>query len=249
MMSEVRSDETCAPDKANYLDATPPPQTWSMANNGLLVRQAHRSSRRVSIAARKKARDGKRLRHGKYWDSNFFQYRSTADGPLSDQCDRIFGSPDYAFQGHKYEDGVGEEHADDEHITEGEDPVPGDDERKGVLAPTTDNVANCNTAMIDPDSPGKQDVNSLISEELTHLFLEDWEGSTPSWEAKVVRRFFSREDDESSTEQDSKAWAWLDDREYSTGRSGEYGTRLSAIELHATLNQPVLSIAPLEEVS
>lgn len=98
------------------------------------------------------------------------------------------------------------------------------------------------TTETEPKSSQKQAVDEPFSEELIDMFLQDWDVSIPSWEAKVVRRFFAYENDEASTQHDSQAWAWLDDREYSTGLPGEYPSRMSDIELRAALNQPVLFI-------
>jgi hypothetical protein len=84
---------------------------------------------------------------------------------------------------------------------------------------------------------GHTDVSHRREEILDNL-LGDLEGATPSFEAKVVRHFFNQH---KSLPQGSEtsAWAWMDDREYSTGRSRAGPEALSSTKLREALNKEV----------
>jgi hypothetical protein len=85
-----------------------------------------------------------------------------------------------------------------------------------------------------------QETNALFNDELSHDFLDDWDGSISTWEARVVRRFFSSEESEESLRTNTTTWAWLDDREYCTSQGRKYPNRMSATDLCSALTQKVL---------
>ncbi|KAH4071235.1 hypothetical protein HBI23_101520 [Parastagonospora nodorum] len=58
---------------------------------------------------------------------------------------------------------------------------------------------------------------TATDEDLLDLLVEELEGSIPSWEAKAVRAMFSREANQKGTIPEAESWAWLDDREFSSG--------------------------------
>lgn len=116
--------------------------------------------------------------------------------------------------------------------------------------PHTDEAANGENKVEDeaasdddvvPASEYEQDhgLETLFDENMMAIFLGDFEGMIPSWEAKIVRKFFSRGSNKVMTMADEIAWAWVDDREYSTGRSRGYRRSLSAKELFEVLKEKV----------
>lgn len=76
-------------------------------------------------------------------------------------------------------------------------------------------------------------------QDLLDSFLEDFEASIPSWEANIVRRFFQAESQHGSVPNSSKTWAWLDDREHSSGHDRAHPEALNARSLRELLSQKV----------
>jgi hypothetical protein len=66
-------------------------------------------------------------------------------------------------------------------------------------------------------------------------FLEDFGGSIPSWDAKVVKRFLLDHSSQLSGSQHSGSWAWLDEREHASGRSRDHPEGLDAKQLRIAL--------------
>ncbi|KAF1845932.1 uncharacterized protein K460DRAFT_417114 [Cucurbitaria berberidis CBS 394.84] len=91
-------------------------------------------------------------------------------------------------------------------------------------------------------------VEDLFDDYLMSSFLGDSEGAVPSWEAKVIRQFISRKHDNASMTRDRAAWAWVDDREYCTGRSRGYRNALSVAGLHDILNKTRFGHSELPDV-
>jgi hypothetical protein len=91
-----------------------------------------------------------------------------------------------------------------------------------------------------------QEINTLFDDKLSHMFLQDWDGSISTWEAKVVRRFFSGEHDKASRKADRTAWAWLHDRECSTGHRRTYQSKMGAKDLCSALRRQVLPAFTLD---
>ncbi|KAH9860765.1 hypothetical protein J1614_012098 [Plenodomus biglobosus] len=81
--------------------------------------------------------------------------------------------------------------------------------------------------------PGR---DNLCSPRLLQYFLCDNEGAIPSWDAKVIKRFLSRQADGKAACGDIDAWAWVDDREYLTGRTRDYPKALDADALYDVLS-------------
>jgi hypothetical protein len=67
------------------------------------------------------------------------------------------------------------------------------------------------------DMKMREPIDTVTDEDLLDLLVEELEGSIPSWEAKAVRAMFSREANQNGTIPEAESWAWLDDREFSSG--------------------------------
>lgn len=180
-----------------------------------------------------------RAQHGKYWDPIFFQRRGTADYPLAEQCQSIFGSrtdDNENGRNDNKEDG-GNTSKDyvvkDEKVIEGKRKTDNSTARVG----TTNSSAN---PPIKSQRYQGQEIDVLFNDPLSHMFLGDWDASITTWEAKVVRRFFSCAEDEALVKADNTAWAWLDDREYSTGHRRRYQRSMNATDLCSALRQNVV---------
>lgn len=81
--------------------------------------------------------------------------------------------------------------------------------------------------------PGR---DNLCDPRLLQYFLCDHEGAIPSWDAKVIKRFLSRQADGKAVCGDIEEWAWVDDREYLTGRTRDYPKALDAEALYDVLS-------------
>lgn len=75
----------------------------------------------------------------------------------------------------------------------------------------------CNA--VEPRECQQHDIDDSLYENAVYVFLHDWKGSIPSWEAKIIQPVFSSENDAVSTSGNSIARAWLDDHRYSVGSS------------------------------
>lgn len=90
------------------------------------------------------------------------------------------------------------------------------------------------------DSEAVQDnIDANRDEDILDTLLGELHSSIPSWEAKVVRTFISELYASASASTSSKfeTWAWMDDREYGSGRSRPYPTGLNAQELCTVLRK------------
>ena len=74
--------------------------------------------------------------------------------------------------------------------------------------------------------------------EAVNILLGDLEVSNSLWETKALVEFLSR-DDETLVAEDDRAWAWVDDRELSAGRSRDYSRSFDARGLQEILENPV----------
>jgi hypothetical protein len=81
--------------------------------------------------------------------------------------------------------------------------------------------------------------------ELVPMLLGSFEASNASWETKVLVNFLSQQDDEAVVAEDDKAWAWIDDREISAGRSRDYQQSFNAKDLREILERPVRYVSSL----
>jgi hypothetical protein len=105
-----------------------------------------------------------------------------------------------------------------------------------------DAVRNMMEHGVAEDSPVAE--GSLDQQDLLDTFLGDHEGSIPSWEARIVRYFFSEYEEPGCA---PKSWAWLDDREYSSGRSRPLPRALDLQDLSKALKQEASRIdTPIE---
>lgn len=73
------------------------------------------------------------------------------------------------------------------------------------------------------------------SNDILDTLLGDLDGSIPSWETNVVQAFFDTQRHDSTRTRQIEPWAWMDDREYPSGRSRSYPTGLNAQELRDKL--------------
>lgn len=85
------------------------------------------------------------------------------------------------------------------------------------------------------------EVNSTDTSELLNDFLGDDEDAIPSWEARTVRRFFEEYHGQSPT------WAWLDDREYASGRSRSLPATMGIETLRQALRRPVSGFEVIDQ--
>lgn len=85
------------------------------------------------------------------------------------------------------------------------------------------------------DRPHSIAFSAFDDEEWLDNFLGDYEGSIPSWDAKVVRRFLLEHSSRLSDPQQSRSWAWLDEREYASGSSRDHPDGLDADQLRMAL--------------
>ena len=198
-----------------------------------------RNTRSSSIATRKSYRLHGRSQHGKYWYPIFFERRFSGDDPLVEQCRRIFVGEVEGNENSRNDNPQGGGHSDEiygEEEKTTEDNIITDD----AMTTAGVTISNTNTATSLQRYQGKE-IKLLFDKQLSHMFLSDWDGSITSWEAKVVRNFFSREDNNNAfVKADDAAWAWLDDREYCTGNRRNHVSRMGAIDLCAALRQEVI---------
>lgn len=101
---------------------------------------------------------------------------------------------------------------------------------------SVDDVAACNET---PSAQINITNDPFDDQVLLETFLEDFEGSIPSWEAKVIRRFLAEHSNRSSGPQQLESWAWMDDREHTSGRSRAYPQGLDANKLRVALIEKV----------
>lgn len=79
--------------------------------------------------------------------------------------------------------------------------------------------------------------NTANNSDLLDELLGDDEDAIPSWEARTVRRFFEMHNEQSRPDTASATWAWLDDREFHSGRSRPLPRALDIASLRAALGQ------------
>lgn len=183
---------------------------------------------------RRSHRANERAQHGKHWDPIFFQRRCLDQVPLVEECREIFvnGVDQNESGQNDHEDNSGNNDENYVEDTDGEMEVFN-------AAVTIDGLHSSANTTAEFERYQGQEINDLFDDELSHMFLHDWDESISTWEAKVVRRFFSREDDETLLKADNTAWAWLDDRGYSTGHGRTYQSRMGAKDLCSALRREV----------
>ena len=81
--------------------------------------------------------------------------------------------------------------------------------------------------------------NSTCEQKLVTMLLESLGASNASCETKGLSKFLSRQDNEAIVAEDDQAWAWVDDREISAGRSRDYSRGFNASGLQKTLENTV----------
>jgi hypothetical protein len=81
-------------------------------------------------------------------------------------------------------------------------------------------------------------------EHLLDIFLSDSEASIPSFEARTVREFFSKNVSHQTHSDTAAAWAWLDDREYRSGCSRAYPRFMDAPGLRKALKHKASHVMP-----
>jgi len=84
------------------------------------------------------------------------------------------------------------------------------------------------------DSIRKDDADSQ-SDDFLDTFFGGLAGSIPSWDAQAVERYCLEEKRQSATIRQFETWAWVDDREFPSGRSRAYPKGLNAKELREIL--------------
>jgi hypothetical protein len=100
--------------------------------------------------------------------------------------------------------------------------------------------------MKDPDEEESgAEENSTDTSRLLSDFLGDDEDAIPSWEARTVRRFFEEYHRQSASR--THTWAWLDDREYASGRSRPLPGTVNIDTLRQALRRPVSGFVVIDQ--
>jgi hypothetical protein len=91
----------------------------------------------------------------------------------------------------------------------------------------------------DAESEQGDNLGDLPDQDFIPMLLGAFSASDAFWETNVLTKFLSQKDDEATIARNSEAWAWVDDREISAGRSRDYERSFSATDLRKTLEQEV----------
>ena len=210
-------DQEVSGTTGNDLERRPVNQSPPLRKKAFTSRNVRHTIKKSNITLRRAHNTAVRSR-SKQWNPLFFGPRKCSDSPMYQRYRKIFDEPDVAS-------------ADDHgrEVVQGKNKPEAEDE-------TTDN----NDVALETKSKQDQNFEELFDEIMMDKFLQDFKGSTiPSWEAKVVRKFFSHAHDDAKKMADSGAWAWVDDREYLTGRSRGYRRSLDAKGLFEILKGKV----------
>jgi hypothetical protein len=193
---------------------------------------------------RKSCRLNQRTQHGKLWHPIFFQRRDSGDYPLVEQCRRIFIDGLEGNENNQDDSQQSGGHSNEEYKEEGKNATEDGTIVDNAMMPVGATASNTNTGIKLQPYQG-QDIKALFDDIFSHMFPGDWDGSISSWEAKVLRRFFSREEGKALVKADGRAWAWLDDREYGTGNRRKHERRMGATDVCSALRLKVCLIMAL----
>lgn len=91
----------------------------------------------------------------------------------------------------------------------------------------------------EPEGFENQIIEAFPRDTIVPRFLNEFCESTNCWAFKVLTQFFTLRNDRVINLQDDRAWAWLDDRELSSGLRREHGDRLDYKGLYDQLKEKV----------
>ena len=189
---------------------------------------------------KKEPRNGSQNLNRKHWDPVFLARRPYRDRTLPEIGVDLYsdGDTDEAEAEETYSETVS---VSAKYNTLGVQSEDDEGERRVDCCNKTEHILLENgVPMRSADVEKKHDAEDMFEASgVPSMFLNDPADGIPSWEAKVIRTFFSPGGEEDSSACNSTAWAWIDDREYATGLRRDHKNGMSAYELCTILKQKV----------